>query len=210
VQLHSDEYRNPSQLAEGSVLVVGAANSGADIGIEVARTHRTWLSGTHPGQVPWRIERRLARLGNRAVFFTFRHVLTERTPPGRKVRAHVRAHHSGPLVRVKLADLDAAGVERVPRTAGVRHGAPLLDDGRILDVANVIWCTGFRPRLDWIDLPVLDHDGEPRHERGVAASEPGLYFSGQEFQYALASAMIQGAGRDAAYVADRIVDRRRA
>jgi putative flavoprotein involved in K+ transport len=210
VQLHSSEYRSPSQLQPGGVLVVGAGNSGADIGIEVARTRRTWLSGSHPGQVPWHIERRLARPGNRAVFFAFRHVLTERTPPGRKVRAKVRAHHSGPLVRVKLADLDAAGVERVPRTAGVHDGSPALGDGRVLDVANVIWCTGFRPQLDWIDLPIGGDDGAPRHARGVVASQPGLFFVGQEFQYALASAMIQGAGRDAAYVAGRIDDRRRA
>jgi putative flavoprotein involved in K+ transport len=207
VQLHSAEYRNPSQLREGAVLVVGAGNSGADIGIELARSRRTWLSGAHPGQVPWRIERRVARPGNRAVFFAFRHVLTERTPPGRRIRTHVRAHHSGPLVRVKLADLDAAGVERVPRTAGVHDGMPVLADGRVLDVANVIWCTGFRPRLDWIDLPVLDDAGAPRHERGVVPAEPGLFFVGQEFQYALASAMIQGVGRDAAYVAGRITAR---
>jgi putative flavoprotein involved in K+ transport len=152
----------------------------------------------------WRIERRRARAANRAAFFAFRHVLTERTPPGRRVREHVRAHHSGPLVRVKLADLNAAGVQRVPRTAGVRDGSPLLDDGRVLDVANVIWCTGFRPRLDWIDLPVCDEHGRVRHERGIVPSVPGIAFVGQEFQYALASAMIQGAGRDAAYVAARI------
>jgi putative flavoprotein involved in K+ transport len=207
VQLHSADYRNPSQLQDGGVLVVGAGNSGADIGIELARSRPTWLSGNHPGQVPWRIERRAARPGNRAVFFAFRHVLTERTPPGRKVRAKVRAHHSGPLVRVKLADLEAAGVERVPRTLGARDGSPVVEDGRVLDVANVIWCTGFRPSLDWIDLPILDDAGAPRHARGVVAAQPGVYVVGQEFQYALASAMIQGAGRDADHVASRIAAR---
>jgi putative flavoprotein involved in K+ transport len=104
----------------------------------------------------------------------------------------------------------AAGVERVPRTAGVHHGSPVLEDGRVFEVANVIWCTGFRPRLDWLHLPVLADDGAPRHERGVVESQPSLFFVGQEFQYALASAMIKGAGRDAAYVAGRIDDRRRA
>ena len=207
VQLHSAGYRNPSQLQEGGVLVVGAGNSGADIAIELAGSHRTWLSGSHPGQVPWRIERRPARPGNRAVFFAFRHVLTERTPLGRKVREHVRAHHSGPLVRVKLVDLHAAGVERVPRTTGVHDGSAVLEDGRVLDVANVVWCTGFRPRLDWIDLPIFDDAGAVRHERGVVPSLPGVYFAGQEFQYALASGMIQGAGRDADHVASRIASR---
>jgi putative flavoprotein involved in K+ transport len=49
VQLHSHEYRNPSQLRDGSVLIVGVGNSGADIGIEVARTHPTWMSGKETG-----------------------------------------------------------------------------------------------------------------------------------------------------------------
>jgi putative flavoprotein involved in K+ transport len=207
VRMHSAQYRNPSQLREGGVLLVGAGNSGADIAIELAGAHRVWLSGSHPGQVPWRIERRLTRPATRAVFFAFRHVLTERTPPGRKLRAEVLAHHSGPLVRVKLADIGAAGVERVPRTVGVHDGSPVLEDGRVLDVANVIWCTGFRPRLGWIDLPVLDDAGAPRHERGVVPPIPGLFFAGQPFQYALASAMIQGAGRDADHVASRIASR---
>ena len=50
VQLHSSEYRRPSPLRDGNVLVVGAANSGAEIALEVSATHRTWLSGRHPGK----------------------------------------------------------------------------------------------------------------------------------------------------------------
>ena len=34
-QLHSSEYRNPSQLRDGPVLVVGLSHSGADIAFEV-------------------------------------------------------------------------------------------------------------------------------------------------------------------------------
>jgi putative flavoprotein involved in K+ transport len=37
VQLHSKEYRNPSQIQEGGVLVVGAGNSGAEIDVAPAR-----------------------------------------------------------------------------------------------------------------------------------------------------------------------------
>ena len=40
-QVHSRDYRNPSQLREGDVLIVGAGNSGAEIALEVARTHKT-------------------------------------------------------------------------------------------------------------------------------------------------------------------------
>src|SRR5688500_7131664 len=53
VQIHSSAYRNPSQLREGGVLLVGAGNSGAEIAVEVARSHPTWVSGRAVGEVPF-------------------------------------------------------------------------------------------------------------------------------------------------------------
>ena len=142
-QLHSSEYRNPAQLQAGDVLVVGAGNSGAEIAIEAARDHHTTLAGRHPGHVPFRIDRPIARMVILPVlWFVATRVLTLSTPPGRKVGPFVRSGHAGPLVRTKPSDVLAAGVERTEaRVAGVRDGRPLLDDGRALDVANVVWCT---------------------------------------------------------------------
>ncbi|KRD45024.1 portal protein [Cellulomonas sp. Root930] len=205
VQLDAGSYRGPDQAGPGDVLVVGAGNSGADIALELAATHRTFLSGRHPGQIPWRIEQPLARPLNQLAFWAFRHVLTTGTPIGRRARAGVLAH-SGPLIRVKSRDLAAAGVQRVPRTTGVSDGLPMLDDGRTLDVSTIVWCTGFDPDHSWIDLPVCDDAGALTHDRGVT-SEPGLYFLGLVFQYALASSMINGVGADAAFVADHLADR---
>ena len=90
---------------------------------------------------------------------------------------------------------------RVPRTVGVEHGRPRLEDGRVLDLANVVWCTGFHPGFSWIDLPVLDERGEPRHRAGVVDGAPGLYLVGLHFLYAMSSAMIHGVGRDAERIA---------
>jgi putative flavoprotein involved in K+ transport len=208
-QLHSVDYRNPSQLRAEGVLVVGAGNSGAEIALEAARAgHPTWLAGRHPGHVPWSIDGRLAltvltRLLLRVVFHR---VLTLDTPLGRK--AHASAHGRGtPLVRTKPRDLVAAGVERVPRVVGVRDGRPALDDGRALDVGTVVWCTGFEPGFSWLHLPVFDAHGAPVHERGVAVGEPGLYFVGQHFLYAMSSSMVHGVGRDAGHVAAVIAGR---
>ena len=204
VQLHSHEYRSPSQLSDGGVLLVGAGNSGAELAKELAQGHQTWLSGRDVGEIPFRIDsfvgrHLLTRLVARGLFHR---VLTVKTPMGRRMRPNVLTE-SGPRIRVKGKDLDAAGVERVPRMAGVRDGQPILEDGRVLDVANVIWCTGFHPGFSWIDLPVLG-EHEPVHERGVAADEPGLYFVGLLFQYSLSSEMIHGVGRDADYIAGMI------
>jgi putative flavoprotein involved in K+ transport len=129
-----------------------------------------------------------------------------RTPMGRAVERKFR-DRGIPLARVRRKDILAAGIERVPRVTDVRGGRPLLDDGRILDVANVIWCTGFVPDFNWIRLPVRDEGGHPIHDRGVVESEPGLYFAGLLFLYSLSSALIRGAGKDAEYIASHIASR---
>lgn len=210
VQLHSSEYRNPSQLQAGGVLVVGAGNSGAEIAREAAPDHPVWLSGRDTGQVPFRIDSAAARflLIHLVLGLLFHHVLTIKTPMGRKLRSKAHAH-GWPLVRTRSEDLVAAGVERVPKITGVQNGLPLLEDGRVLDVASVVWCTGLQPGFSWIDLPVFGEAG-PIHQRGVVAAEPGLYFVGLPFVYAVSSAMIQGVGRDAAYVVKAIAARARA
>jgi putative flavoprotein involved in K+ transport len=204
VQLHSRDYRNPSQLQKGGLLIVGAGNSGSEIAMELAADHPIWLSGRDTGHIPFRIESLAARLLliPLVLRFLFHRVLTVRTPLGRKARPKVLSR-GGPLIRVKPEDMAAAGIERVPRTVGVRDGQPVLEDGRVLEVANVIWCTGFHPGFSWIKLPVLG-ETEPVHERGVVASEPGLYFVGLHFLYGLSSSMIHGVERDAQYIAQAI------
>lgn len=209
VQLHSSDYRNPGQLREGGVLVVGAGNSGAEIALELARRgHPTWMSGRAVGQVPFRVNGLPARLFLLPLVLRvlFHRVLTVDTPVGRKVRPKI-VSQGGPLIRVKSRDLAAAGIERVPRTVGVRDGRPVLEDGRVLDVANVVWCTGFHPGFSWIDLPVLGERGEPVHERGIVPKEPGLGFVGLHFLYAMSSTMIHGVGRDAEHIAEAIARR---
>lgn len=200
VQLHSSEYQGLQQLQNGGVLVVGAGNSGAEIALETARTHPTWLSGRDPGHFPFRIEQAVVTDLVVPVLFRviFHSVFTTSTPVGRKLRPKLLAHGM-PVIRVKRDDLAAAGVERVPRTVGVQDGLPVLEDRRAFDVANVVWCTGFRPDFSWIDLPVFGKE-EPEHERGVVAKEPGLYFVGLHFLYAASSAQIYGVARDAEYV----------
>jgi putative flavoprotein involved in K+ transport len=202
VQMHSSDYRDPSQLRPGGVLLVGAGNSGADIGMEVSASHPTWLSGRDKGQIPFRIEHPLRRLVLPLLWFVASHVLTVKTPIGRKIRPHV-LDGGAPLIRVKSQDLLAAGVERVAKMTGVQDGLPVLEDGRVMDVANVIWCTGFRQDFSWIDVPVFGEDSGPMHERGVA-SEPGLYFVGLDFLYSFTSENVGGVRRDARHIAKHI------
>src|SRR5690349_13359624 len=101
-QLHSLEYRNPSQWQAGGVLVVGAGNSGAEIAIEAARDHETWLSGPDTGHVPFRIDGLPARLfvTTFVLRVLFHRVLSLATPIGRRARPRVLGA-AAPLIRTK-------------------------------------------------------------------------------------------------------------
>lgn len=208
-QLHSNEYRNLSQLQAGRVLVVGASHSGADIAYEASTAHETVLSGPDTGQIPASVETRRGRAGFRLLFFAGSHILTADTRLGRKMRPHIR-HGGAPLLRYRKKDLHAAGVERVlARTVGTEDGRPVLEDGRVLDVHNVIWCTGFRRDFSWIRVPFeVDADGYPMQYRGVVDSAPGLYFVGMLFLHSFTSMLIGGTGRDADRVAKHILAER--
>jgi putative flavoprotein involved in K+ transport len=205
MQLHSCQYRRPSQLHDGDVLVVGAANSGAEIALEVSSTHRTWLSGRHPGSEPTRPGSRVDRLLTPPFWFYLSRVASVTNPIGRRLRPQV-LKMTPPLGRVRPKDLNAAGVARLARTVTVRDGAPVMEDGRVVDVTNVMWCTGYRPVFDWVHVDAFDEESRPIHHRGVAA-EPGMYFIGLFFLSSLASSLVGGVGRDAEYIARHIATR---
>ncbi len=207
-QLHSSDYRNPALLPDGPVLVVGAGNSGADISLELARTREAWLSGPINGHIPVDIDGWVSRhIAFKVVRFLGVHVLTLRTPMGRRARAKL-ATRGDPLVRVKPKQLEAAGVHRVSKTVGVTDGRPVTEEGQTLnDVTSVIWAIGFRHDLSWIDLPIFGEDGTPVHVRGVVPDAPGLYFVGLPFQFSAASDVLPGVGRDARYVVKHLLRR---
>ncbi|NNC91707.1 MAG: NAD(P)-binding domain-containing protein [Acidimicrobiia bacterium] len=200
LQMHTVEYRNPSQLPDGPVLVVGLGNSGADIALDVARSRDTIVAGHESGAVPFRIEGWIGRnVGTRLVRFAMVKVLNTSTPIGRRMRPKMLVK-GPPLVRVRPRELKKAGVRRVGRIEGIQNGKPVTAEGEALDVASVIWCTGYRPGFDWIDLPIFDDQGIPNHSRGVVEDVPGLYFVGLFFLHAMWSETITGVQPDVDYI----------
>jgi putative flavoprotein involved in K+ transport len=204
VQLHSVDYRNPGQLAPGTVLIVGAGNSGAEIGVEVAKTHPVLLAGRNVGQLPIDMRTWQGKVAFPLIWWVWEHVLTEKKKPGRKVQAEALLGHSEPLIRQKEKDLEAVGITRTSRITGVVDGRPQNEDGEVLEVANVIWATGFSADFGWIDLPGLDSTGRLDTDRGAVRGQPGLYVLGQEFQYMFNSHTVGGVGKDAAYVVQQL------
>ncbi|HEX2286150.1 MAG TPA: NAD(P)-binding domain-containing protein [Mycobacterium sp.] len=197
--LHSADYRSPAQLRNGPVLIVGAGNSGAEIALDVAPSHEVVLAGRDTGRLP-------ISLGG-PVYRVMNQFLTTNTRVGRRFADSVNSGKGTPLVRVRQRDLAEAGVVRAPRLAGQVHGRPRLEDGRVCDVANVIWCTGYRPDYSWIDLPGFPADQLPVHERGAVLGQPGLYVIGLPFLYRMASSLVGGVGADARHIAHLIAKR---
>ncbi len=201
-QFHSNEYRHPTQLQQGDALIVGAGNSGVEIALEVAQTRRTWLAGRDTGHLPKIYPLVILEL----YWWLIHRAVNTDNKIGRRFKK-LTGKKGAPLVGISQKNFERAGVERVPRMVGVQDGKPVLQDGRVLSVANVIWCTGFVPDFRWIDLPVFGSDGYPVHARGVVEGEPGLYFLGLPFQYTLTSSLIGGVGGDAHYIAEQIAAR---
>ncbi len=196
-QLHSNDYRNPAQLPAGAALVVGAASSGCEIAIDLVASRRVYLAGRDVPSIPSLVRRTVLRwIASQP----------STTPIGKKL--HAKARSGGhPIIGFGYKRVTRAGVERVPRVTGVRDGKPLLEDGRVLDVASVVWCTGWRTDFSWIDLPAFEADGTPRHERGVVTDQAGLYFVGLTFLHSLSSQLLLGASRDSAHVAEALLRR---
>jgi putative flavoprotein involved in K+ transport len=199
-QLHSSEYRNPFDLPDGSVLVVGVGNSGGQIALELARFRKVWLAGRESGHLPRRV------LG-RDVFewlWPLLRRITTGSALGRRLRKH--SGRTDPLVGMSRRTLTRAGIQRVERVTGERGGLPVCG-AEVIEPRVVIWCTGYEPDYRWIDLPVLDESGRPRQSRGVSGDSPGLYFVGLRFQHSLTSALLGGVGEDAAYIAGQVAHR---
>ena len=205
-QLHSAEYRNPDQLQPGPALIVGLGNSGAEIALELSRTHSTSVAGTPGGELPIRHGRAAARFVFPLVRFAGLHVFSLGTPIGRRVLPRL-ADRAAPLIRTRRKELAAAGVASVGRVTGVSEGFPVAD-GRALAVTNVIWCTGFCSDFEWLHVPAFDDAGRIRQWRGVVDSVPGLYVLGLDAMYSINSDSLPGIVRDAAYLARRIAAER--
>ncbi len=197
-QLHSAEYRNPDQIPGQNVLVVGAANSGAQIAEDLAHTHHVQLSqGGGIPHLPLRI------LGKSVHWYGDHLGLIAASLDSLRGRTQ----RGDTLIGTSLRELKRHhGVQLVDRTIDARERTITLKDGRELEVETVIWATGYRPDYAWIHAPVLDAGGKPIHRRGVTNS-PGLCFLGMKNQYSRGSSLIHWVRHDAKFIVEQLVPR---
>ena len=197
VQLHSADYRNPDQIPEGPVLVVGAGNSGLQIAEELSERHAVSLAvGAQPPQLPQRL------LGRDLFWWMTRLGVLGKTADSRLAK-RVRAR--GDLViGSSCKALARRGVTLRPRLTSASTGGVTFADGSCLTPRTVIWATGFRSDYSWIDVPGVCSDGQVSHRRGVT-EVPGLYFLGLPWQHTRGSALLGFVKDDAAWLAAEVL-----
>jgi putative flavoprotein involved in K+ transport len=200
VQLHSAQYRNPAQLPDGPVLVVGAGNSGWQIARELSASRRVDLAvGSSPTALPQRW------LGKDLFWWGTRLHLIDRpveTRLGRRLQASGET-----IIGDSRRSLQRAGVRFRTRLVGADGRTARFADGTTVDASAWIWATGYRSDYRWVDVDgVLSDDGRVLHRRGVTAV-PGLYFLGMPWQHSRGSALLGFVQQDAAYLAEILARR---
>ncbi len=202
MQIHSSDYRRPNQLPPGPALVVGGGNSGYQIALELARSgeHEVHLSrGERNISVPQCI------LG-RDIFWWQKVLGVLDIPATSRLGRHMR-DHDGTVIGVTPRQLRGAGVKLHGRSREAEAHTVRFEENSAIEVASVVWATGFRTDHSFIDAPeVFDEHGAPVHERGATAV-PGLHFLGLAWLHTTGSALLGFVGRDAAHLADVISDR---
>jgi putative flavoprotein involved in K+ transport len=195
-QAHSTGYRRPSDVPEGTVLVVGGGNTGFQITKELSSTHQVVLSvGSRQKPLPQRVA------GRDLFWWLTKTGLIHKTVESRLGQ---RLKDRDTLIGSTPRELKRRyGVELKARASGASGRTVQFEDGSELEVDAVIWATGYRHDYAWIDLPILDSNGRLRHRRGVT-DVPGLCFLGLTWQHTRGSALIGWVKDDAQFIAERI------
>jgi putative flavoprotein involved in K+ transport len=195
-QVHSTEYRTPSEVPDGTVLVVGGGNTGFQIAKELAAAQTVCLAvGSRQTPLPQRF------LGRDLFWWLTKTRVLDKTVESRLGR---KLRHRDTLIGSSPRELrQRYGVELKPRAVDASVRVVRFEDGSGLEVSAVIWATGYRPDYSWIELPVFDPDGRLHHRRGITGMS-GLYFLGLTWQHTRGSALIGWVKDDAAFIAGQI------
>ena len=196
VQRHSTGYRNPNEVPEGVVVVVGGGNTGFQIAEELAGVRDVHLSiGSRQAPLP-------QRLLGRDLFWYLETTRLMGRPADSRIGRRMKARDPV-LVGSSPRAIARRGVTLRPRAVSASGRVVAFADGSRLEVDAVIWATGYRPDFGWIAPPVVDEHGQVRHRRGVT-DVPGLYVLGLSWQHTRGSALLGWVEHDAQYIAERV------
>lgn len=190
--LHSRDYRSPQGLKGQRIVVVGGANSGVQIAVELAQVARVSLATLRPIRfVPQRLLGKDFHFWLSVTGLEQSRWLSDQSTPVLDDGRYRRAIRAGkPERRAMFQQLTDKGV--------------VWDCGTEEPVDTLLFATGFRPNVDFLSgFKPLDDRGQLRQHKGVSTI-PGLYYVGFPRQRSFASATLRGVGPDAALVVERL------
>ncbi len=197
-QCHSSHYKNPKQLKEGPVLVVGGGNSGAQIAVELSKERETYLSVSH------KIKFLPQDILHRSIFLWLDKLGIYSANVNSMIGQFIKKQPDPIFGNELKIQIRTGKIIIKPRTISISNDSIIFKDDTRIKVNNVIWSTGYKSDYRWIDIDgVLNDKGFPIHQRGISPIK-GIYFIGLPWQYSRGSALIQGVGKDAEYLIKHI------
>ncbi|MFC3643566.1 flavin-containing monooxygenase [Aquibium oceanicum] len=202
LQLTTETYRNPNQLPDGPVLVVGDGASGRDIAVEVRQRQPAMLATGKPRKLfPERV------LG-KSIWWWLNLFGVLRAPAESRIGRKLRQSDAFPDRDRSIESLAKRGIRVLPRLIEASGEAARFADGAAADVRTVIWAVGYRDDTTWLDIEdAKGPDGAFLHEAGISPVK-GIYFVSRPWQRNRASALIMGAGSDGEIIVQRLLSDR--
>ncbi len=204
VQVHSAKYHDPSDIPEGTTLVVGTGNSGVQIASELAKRGTVLLSSGHsPLILP-------AKVGGKSIFWWMDKVgiwkLFLTTSHHTMIGSYFLQLQSKIVIGTEVKNLlQKEKILLKPRVTACAENRVTFVDSTTAKVDSVIWATGFKQDFGWIGVAeVVSNDGNPVHTRGITKI-PGFYFLGLPDFYSGGSSHIAGVKYDAKFLAEHIL-----
>lgn len=198
-QFTAANYKNPSQLPAGTILIVGDGATGRDIANELSSTHRVVLATGRP--------RRLLpeKLLGRSTWWWLDKLGILRLPSDTLIGGYLRKADPFPARGRDFDSLRRKGVLIRKYVTDLKGQRVQFADSEGDTFDSVIWATGYRDDTDWVLIPeATNADGSFAHREGISPI-PNLYFIGRPWQRSRASALIPGVGVDAQSLKQKIV-----
>lgn len=197
-QIHSSQYKSPSQIPKGNVLVVGGGNSGMQIAVELAKTHEVTMSISHPLTfLPLRLFRKSIFYWLEKLGLLYAEVNTKRGKWFQKRKDPIFGFEGKELIRNGAIKLEE-------KVVSASENNIMFQNGGTYSAESIIWSTGFIQNYKWIELEkAVNENGFPNHVKGISPVR-GLYYIGLPWQSQRGSALICGVGKDASYLLSEI------
>jgi putative flavoprotein involved in K+ transport len=199
VQLTTENYRRPSQLPAGRVLVVGDGATGRQVAKEINKTHPVTLAtGSKRAVKPQQI------LG-KDYFWWLDKLGLLKVSKNSWLGRYMRSKQPFPGRNLTLPQLKQVGISIQDKVVSALGNSIRFANGNQAQVNSIVWAVGYHCDYSWLKIEgIIDAKGELIEQRGVSKVVTGLYCIGKPWQWSRGSATLTGVGDDAKYIVENM------